>query len=65
MGIRPRGGHRVIRCDFSFCRKSSRMQTTYSKNHGSAKEEIQGKEKNALLESFFFFFSFEVVNVLF
>lgn len=53
MGICPRGGHRVIYRDFSSGRKSSGMQTTHNTNHGSAKDEIRGKER--VLYLFFFF----------
>lgn len=51
MGICPRGGHRVISCDLSSGRKSSGMQTTHCKNHGSAEDEIWGKER--MLHFFF------------
>lgn len=53
MGICPRGGHRVIYCDLSSGRRSSGMQTTHCKNHGSAEDEIWGKERMFYLNFFF------------
>lgn len=53
MGICPRGRHSVIYCDLSSGRKSSGMQTTHCKNHGSAEDEIWGKEITLRLNLFF------------